>query len=1258
MTKLNHLLISILLFLPSVLSAQERSKGWQQLLEGQFFEARDYFQDQLKTDSLQKDALEGMIVISEIFNAPLDYQKMVSRYLRHYPNDALYLTFWNAFVEDYEQTSKDDRLGESTKLEAGLQLALRESDLDNEYKENLKRYRKLFPLIPWQLIGPFKNVNGSGHIEVFPPETEGFMADATYTDESGRELSWVQPAYTAGSGRLYFDQHLQELGYNDEFTHYAQCYFELKEDRQFDIRLGRSAPIKVWVNGHEVFNDNERVRFQYDREAIEISLPAGKHSLMVKMSSYTPLMDTYDLLSFFDNPAYNQSMLSVRFTDQEGRILEDILFTRNAEALSQATPESKASSLSSADQVYRLMQTEQRPFIQFAYCKALIRDGKYRKAETFFQPLWAKNQESVFYSYLAAKCQSFNGKIEQSYRHMSALDQKVSPVFGYLYEKHNEIDLKTEPDRFKESLDFLNRLCPDSRTVIRNYLAYYDKVGQKEERDAYITSVMEKYDQYSDWLETELSTYVPPREKFGAREELKEQRSAVRRLKKGSADDDFETAIDYFIGRKKSKKALALLEKRIQMSPHVSVYRIEKAEYLNELERYKDAIKEAEKVLTINPYEADAFELMGDAWDKMNERDNALRNYQKALQYTNGYGRSGLRSKIEKIVGASRYKSFFNTPDFNDILQEQERWMPLIEEEDAVVLMSSKDLVLTQDEQVEIYQKLMVVILTEAGADRWTQSNLRHMGNITSAKVIKPDGSENTPDIRNGYVVFKKLEKGDLIQVEGKSEYELNGIFDNELNNNYYLFYPDPVYYSKFELAIPEDKDLVYSMHKISGEPETFMNESYRHYRWLHYNLAGIENEEGVPDAVDLYRSIQISTMPDWAPVVKWYQRETYRRLELTYDVQQVLDTLIESGMSQEQKVSRIYNFITRQIKYSFVPFLNSNFIPKYPENTLSAGIGDCKDVSTLMIMMLKEVGIDAWYALVKTNNYHYLDAVPSISFDHVIVCYELNGKKHFADLTTNFYPLGVLPEMDNGAMALLIKDGETETFKLPHDLLNPNKTFVDIKIDAELQTDRLVVLDVQLEEKGAAAGRSRELITRTPSGRLVNLMVEQIGTDVYENIGLEDLKFERLYDIDSSLSTTFVLNANGFSDIVSGLHILRFPYIRSISKQPGITGDKRQNRIDLNKMLDIRPIRQQIDLHFPKGYELMELPENVQMESIFGTYSLDFEAIPNGIRIVKEQAFKRQLIEITEFESFKAFYLQLLDQDKMKIAVIKSGRR
>lgn len=1258
MTKLYKRLLIFLLALAGNVSAMEPSKGWNALLAGDFFAAKEQFEAVLQKDSLNQDALEGMMVIHEIFNAPIAYQNTVSRYLRHYPNDALYSTFWNAYEEDYEKTVADRRLSESTRLEARLQLALRESDASKDYLKNLQRYRKVFPLLPWNVIGPFKNANGSAHVEVLPPEKDDFKKEARYTDESGRELQWVSPAFTAGTGRLYFEQHLQEVPYGQDFTYYAQCFFSLNQGQSLQLRVGRSAPIKIWINGYEVLSDSSRVRFQYDRDAVSLKLPAGKHSLLIKLSSYNPLMDSYDLLSFFDSPSYNQDMLSVRFTDENGAAFEDLVFSREGEVNSEWKPQSERLSLSPDEQLYQQLQLQGRPFLDFAYCKALIRDGDYYDAEAYFAPLAKKNPGNVFYSYLAAKALSFNGKIEQAYRLMSALAKEKSPVFGYLYERHQEIDLKTDPEKFKESLDFLNGLCPDSKTLVRNYLTYFDKVGKKDERDAYIQSIMHRYPEYNSWLEMELSTYVPPREKFGAREELREQKAAVKRLKRGSSDDDFETAIDFYKGRKKSNRALALMDDRIRMSPQVSSYRIEKADFLYELERYDEAIATAAEVLTINPYNETAFVTMAQCHEMKKNNNKALEMYRKALTYSSGYNRTNIRNSIEKIEGASRYKSIFRTPGFDDILQERKQWSGLSNEQDAIILLSTKDMVLTNEKQVEIYHKLMVLVLTEAGAERWTEGNFRHMGNILSLKVVKPDGSENSPDSRGGYVVFKNLSPGDLIQIETKSEFELNGPFDNEINNGYYVFYTDPVYFSKFEVAIPANKVLQYSSHKFEGGPDTFSNTQYLHYRWQHYHLPGIKDEEGVPDAFDRYRSIQVSSMTDWSKMVKWYQRETYRRLELTYDIRHVLDTLLKPTMTDEQKVGRIYNFVTRQIKYSFVPFLNSKFIPKYPANTLSAGIGDCKDVATLMIQMLREAGISAWYTLVKTNNYHYLDAVPSLAFDHVIVCYELQGKRHYADLTTNFYPLGVLPEMDNGALALLIKDGEKETFRLPADLLDANKTMVKVQIEAKLNADRSLYAEVEMEETGAAAGRSREMVTRSPTARLLNLMVEQIGSDVYENIELDQLKFNALFEIDSPLTTSFSLSSQAYADKVSGLYILRFPYVRSIGRHPGIMSGERQNRIDLNQLLDIRPVYQVLDLQFPEGYELMELPENMAASSEFGQYVVNFEARPNGIRVIKHQSFKRQLIGIDEFDDFRNFYLKLLDYDKLKIAINrKSGQ-
>ena len=448
---------------------------------------------------------------------------------------------------------------------------------------------------------------------------------------------------------------------------------------------------------------------------------------------------------------------------------------------------------------------------------------------------------------------------------------------------------------------------------------------------------------------------------------------------------------------------------------------------------------------------------------------------------------------------------------------------------------------------------------------------------------------------------------------------------------------------------------LGYKTHKMDKEPLKFTDSfNYDHYVWQNTNLEKIQEEAAFPDYYDLYRSVSISTLKNWEPVNSWYDQITYQKTDLTYEVKAILDTLIDAGMTDEQKVQTIYNYITTKIRYSYVPFLNTRFVPKWAGNTISAGIGDCKDVATLMITMLKAQGIEAYYTLVKTNHFNRLETVPSMSFDHVIVCYISDGKRYYCDLTTNFYPLNVLPEMDNNAIGLLIKPGENEIFYLPNDLTDANKTNSKYIINAELMTDRDIKLEVNAEYTGTAAGNLREQIFRTSQNKYSDFVSNYFGQDVFETSIYETVDFVNLNDFTKPLKVNYELTGKGFADKVSGLYILRMPYLESIKKNPAIIEINRTNRVDLEKVLNVYPSEQIINLKIPAGYKLAELPQNINHSSGFSQYNVTFKQTSGGLQIIKKQKFAKTIIEIDEFESFKKDYLELLDLDKFKIALVK----
>jgi hypothetical protein len=378
----------------------------------------------------------------------------------------------------------------------------------------------------------------------------------------------------------------------------------------------------------------------------------------------------------------------------------------------------------------------------------------------------------------------------------------------------------------------------------------------------------------------------------------------------------------------------------------------------------------------------------------------------------------------------------------------------------------------------------------------------------------------------------------------------------------------------------------------------------------------------------------------------------------MTYDVREIMDSLLNDGMTDHEKVRALYNFVSGEIKYSFVPFYNSAYIPKNPTNTLSGRIGDCKDVATMLLTMLKELGIESYYTLVKTKQMDHLDNVPSTNFDHVIVAYILDGDTNFVDLTTDYFPMEVLPDMDCGANALIIKDGVTEDMWLPAKHLMPETNKIQVKMQVNLQDNRGVSAQMNVRYQGVIAGLMRERLTKLPVNQHDDFLADRISDNIFSDMEISNFEFKRLKNIERDLEAQIAFQANNFLDRVSNLYIFQMPYIMDIPTTSVVSNRIRTNRIHLGQIIETTPSRQEIEITVPKGYQLTELPENISLKHEFGTYQVTFSRIPGGMRVIKEQVFHRDIFDVHEFEAFKDFYRMLMDADRMKVAIMRPSNR
>jgi len=200
--------------------------------------------------------------------------------------------------------------------------------------------------------------------------------------------------------------------------------------------------------------------------------------------------------------------------------------------------------------------------------------------------------------------------------------------------------------------------------------------------------------------------------------------------------------------------------------------------------------------------------------------------------------------------------------------------------------------------------------------------------------------------------------------------------------------------------------------HDVSGDRET----------WT-YDLPLLNPVEEWQAFVpgDLIQSpyVGISTAASWGAVAKDYRKLLDQRIS---DGPFTLPSQLPRARTIET-VRAITAWLHQQVRYTGIEFGDASTIPWSPAETVKRGFGDCKDKATLLVAMLRAVGIRADLALLSTGPGLDLDKdLPGMGvFDHAIVRAEVAGRDVWIDATEDLFPVGALPTRDQGRRALII---------------------------------------------------------------------------------------------------------------------------------------------------------------------------------------------------------------------------------------------
>jgi len=332
--------------------------------------------------------------------------------------------------------------------------------------------------------------------------------------------------------------------------------------------------------------------------------------------------------------------------------------------------------------------------------------------------------------------------------------------------------------------------------------------------------------------------------------------------------------------------------------------------------------------------------------------------------------------------------------------------------------------------------------------------------------------------------------------------------------------------------------------------------------------------------------------------------------------------------------VRAIHELVVTGTRYVGLEFGIHGFKPYKVTQVLERRFGDCKDKASLLVAMLREVGVEADLVLLRTRRLGLLDREPAslAPFDHAIAY--VPKLDLYIDGTAEFSGTGELPNQDQGVMVLRVGPRGTRFTQTP--VLPSTDNRVERRWRVDLQTDGDARVDEDLRIRGQAAADWREHYQtpgerterygrvweeRHPGARLVSL----------EMPGIEDREAPVFVRSTADVTRLGLPAADAAKGLTLPVAVREADFARTYAR----LSTRRQDLVLAYPWQH----DEEIVYHLPGGWSLRGGPIKKEIGSVFGKLTVEVTAEPGGlVRVHTFLDVTRFRIPAAEYAAFRAF--------------------
>ncbi|MEZ4295130.1 MAG: DUF3857 domain-containing protein, partial [Polyangiaceae bacterium] len=843
----------------------------------------------------------------------------------------------------------------------------------------------------WITVGPFDNENRSGFGRVFEPEMELDLPVNTARSFQGKErpVKWRVPPEPAAYGWVDFGELMRP---RDQICAFATTFVKAKSGtktpRTVSVWAGASGAFRIYWNGEKVIEDTGYRDLDIDRFAAPVTLKPGDNRIVVKVCGHD------------ESPK-----LALRIGDDKGapeqgvETVADPALTgpKSEKKDDKAKPAASAKpSLEGPMQAFRRIlgklanpedptandgpdakpPTPAEAATMEAYARYLWNTGGDDRTEHLARDLVSRAADAhptvarlLLAGDLAEDRNQRRARVDKAAELAGGADKDTDVLLA-------QAMLARTSTNWRDAVPIYEKILardPDNIRATLGFVELYGEAGLS--RTA--LSVLEKAVARSPSSVALMRVYAGQLRALGRDTEAHEAEARYAALR---FDDTgfLSQQVDLAIARRDTEGAERWLARFVQAEPDAAWGHAFAAATYRSLGRKDLALSEYKAALAIAPEDVGTMRAMSDIYAEQDKRDEQLALLREILTI------------VPQAKDVREYLEHVEPPKpraDEAYAWAPEKFLPLRSTADKrYPKRTLKNLTVTtvypNGLASRFHQVVYMPVTDEAAQDgrefAFSYQGDRQVVTLRAAKVYRPDGKVDeaidtgeagvaNPAIamytstRTFYVRFPRLSPGDIVELRYRVE---DVTLRNEIADYFgeveYLQSDEPIVSSEYILIAPKTKKMnVFASQLPNLKRDTIESGDQTILRFEASDVPPLSPEPSMPPWSESLAHVHVSTFKTWDEVGTYYWGLAKDQFDVDDEVRKKVRELTKGLKDDAAKVKAIYRYAT-ELRYVALEFGIEGIRPRRASQTMARGWGDCKDKATVIVTMLREIGIPA----------------------------------------------------------------------------------------------------------------------------------------------------------------------------------------------------------------------------------------------------------------------------------------------------------